>query len=75
MSFFLLTFDKQSEAAPEIARFEDAQGAMSAFVEAERALRGDDRRGVVLLVAEDEDTLRRTHSHYFASVDEILSTT
>jgi hypothetical protein len=46
---------------------------MNAFVDAERALRGDDRHGVVLLVAEDEETLRRTHSHYFSSVDELLS--
>jgi hypothetical protein len=73
MSFFLLTFSKQSETDPEIARFEDGQDAMNAFVDAEHALRDDDRRGVVLLVAEDEDTLRRTHSHYFSSVDELLS--
>ncbi|HTR33073.1 MAG TPA: hypothetical protein VMH47_04270 [Gaiellaceae bacterium] len=73
MSFFLLTYRRQADADPAIVRFEDSTEAMSAFVNAERALRDDETQGVVLLVAEDEQTLRRTHSHYFSTFDELLA--
>lgn len=73
MSFFLLTYTRRAEAAPEIVRYEDSAQAMDAFVEAEHALRGSRDRGVVLLIADDEETLRKTHSHYFESVEELLA--
>jgi hypothetical protein len=41
------------------------------LVEAEEELRGTDY-GVVLLVADDEETLRRTHAQYFETFDELL---
>jgi len=67
MSFFLLTYTRgASDEEPTIEVFEDAAQAMERFVAAERQHRNsNDSRGVVLLVADDEATLRRTHSHYF----------
>lgn len=74
MSFFLLTVTSRTGVRPDIERFEDGQVAMAAFERAEREIRdsGSDNR-VVLLIAKDEDTLRRTHSHYFATVEELLA--
>ena len=71
MSVFLLTFSRRNGADPVVERFEDANEAMTLYAERERELRGTDR-GVVLLVAEDEATLRRTHGHYFKDIDELL---
>ena len=51
---------------------EDAAEAVRRLLEAEHALAGDRSRGVVMLVADDEDDLRRTHAHYFASLEELL---
>ncbi len=73
MSLFLLTFSRRDGSQPAIERFEDPEEAMERFAERERELRGSEDKGVVLLVADDEDTLRRTHSHYFSNVDEILA--
>ncbi|HWB21307.1 MAG TPA: hypothetical protein VG652_00290 [Gaiellaceae bacterium] len=74
MSFFLLTYTRGSHREPDIAEFQDPAAAMERFVAAERSHREhDDGRGVVLLIAEDEETLRRTHSHYFESLEETLA--
>lgn len=73
MSFFLVTFSRRDGANPFLERFEDADEAMSRFVAAEHTHREQrDGKGVVLLIADDEETLRRTHSHYFVSPDELL---
>jgi hypothetical protein len=72
MSLFLLTFTRGASIDPEIERFEDPEKAMRKFADRERELRGSDR-GVVLLIAENEETLRRTHSHYFETADELLA--
>ena len=73
MSFFLLTFDRRNGRDPRIEEFSDALQAMDRFVAAEREHRREnDGRGVVLLIADDEDTLRRTHSHYFMTTAELL---
>ncbi|MES1246056.1 MAG: hypothetical protein ABUS54_00080 [Actinomycetota bacterium] len=73
MSFFLLTFSRRNGSQPEIESFDDAGIAMDRFVAAERLHRDtDDGKGVVLLLADDVDTLRRTHSHYFLTTEELL---
>jgi hypothetical protein len=73
MSFFLVTYAKADSAEPAIRRFEDADEAMREFVAAERLHRRlDDGRAAVLLIADDEQTLRTTHSHYFSSPRELL---
>ena len=48
---------------------------MNRLFEAERLVRVNPQLEVVLLTAADEDDLRRTHSRYFESVDEILEAT
>lgn len=76
MSLFLLTYERRNGASkqPDIERFEDADLAMQRFVEAERFHREHpDGRGVVLLIADDEETLRHTHAHYFKTTEEILA--
>ncbi len=74
MSLFLLTFRKGTREPPTLRRFEDPELAMGEFTAAERRHRElADDLGVVLLIADDEDTLRRTHAHYFASVAELLA--
>ena len=72
MSLFLLTFSRRNNGPPLVERYEDTAEAMDRYVARERELRGTDR-GVVLLIAEDEDTLRRTHGHYWYGRDELLA--
>jgi hypothetical protein len=74
MSYFLLTFDRPANGAPRIERYEDGDEALAHFTDAERRVRAEGAdRGVVLLVADSEETLRKTHSHYFYTVDELLA--
>jgi hypothetical protein len=51
-----------------VHRFEDSNEAVTRFTNTERRLRdtGSDRHAV-LLIADGEETLRRTHPHYFVS--------
>ena len=73
MAFFLITFNRKGSRSPQVEAYENSVEAMERFVAAERLHRdNDDGLGVVLLIAEDEATLRRTHSHYFATTDELL---
>lgn len=73
MSYFLLTYDRHDGREPQIEEFADSAEAMDHFVAAERRHRTEnDGKGVVLLVADDVATLRRTHSHYFMTTDELF---
>lgn len=72
MSHFLVIYDRKRRAEPQIERIEDAHEAQSRLFQIEDELRGDPDRGVVLLVAEREEHLRKTHGHYFKSVDELM---
>jgi hypothetical protein len=74
MSYFLLKYKTGEHEDPVLERFEDAELAMQKFIEAERWHRDHDKdHGVVLLVADSVETLRRTHTHYFLSLDEMLA--
>jgi len=73
MAFFLVTFSRRESAPPKIESYENPIEAMEKFIAAERHHRGaEDGLGVVLLIADDEATLRRTHTHYFATTDELI---
>jgi len=73
MAFFLLTFSRKNSGTAELEAFENRDEAMERFIAAERFHRDNgDGLGVVLLIADDEATLRRTHSHYFATTDELI---
>ena len=72
MSHFLVFYSRKRAEVPRVERIEDSAEAVQRLLEAERGIAGDPLHGVVLLVAEDEDDLRRTHSHYFSSVEELV---
>jgi hypothetical protein len=71
MSHFLVIFDRQRRADPKVERIEDSREAQLRLFEIERELRDDPDHGVVLLVAEREEDLPKTHGQYFTSVDEL----
>jgi len=73
MAFFLLTFNKKDSGSTQLETYENPVEAMESFIAAERLHRGNGNSvGVVLLIADDEATLRRTHTHYFATTDELV---
>lgn len=72
MSHFLVFYSREHSEDPRVERIEDASEAVRRLLEAEHALSGDRSNGVVMLVADDEDDLRRTHAHYFASFEELI---
>ena len=72
MSHFIVIFDRGGRMDAEVLRIDDAREAVRRLFEVETILRDDAARGVVMLVADDEDTLRATHSHYFKSFDELV---
>jgi hypothetical protein len=73
MSHFIVIYDEAHRGEPQVERIEDAEAAARRLVQVERELRLNTQRRVVMLTADDEATLRRTHSHYFVrSVDDLL---
>jgi hypothetical protein len=66
MSYFLLRFSRRAQEPTIIERFEDSDDALERLSEEEERVRGTGE-GVVLLVADDEADLQRTHAHYFKS--------
>lgn len=74
MSHFVIIYERHRRLPPKIAVFEDAREAQAKLFETEEALRGDPERGVLLLYAENEESLRRTHGSFFFGLDELLET-
>jgi hypothetical protein len=73
MSYFLVIFDRRRQGEAAVERLEDPDLAVERLFELEKQLAEPGaKRGVVLLVADDEGEIRRTHSHYFKSFDELL---
>jgi hypothetical protein len=72
MTRFLLTYDRRRHHS-DVVVIDDQALALERLFAAERELRTNPDLEVVMLVAEDEDDLRRTHSHYFESLDELLA--
>lgn len=66
MSVFLLTYNRRTRQA-DVARIDDRDAAVTQLFEAERRVRDDPDIEIVMLAAEDEADLRKTHSHYFES--------
>jgi hypothetical protein len=71
MNLYLLIFDR-TKGSVEIREFSDAEEAVVNLLEAERRRAYAPELEVVLLNAVDEDDLRRTHSRYFESIEELL---
>lgn len=71
MTLFLLKFDRKDRTV-EVEEL-DSVHVLDRLFEAEQLLRDQPEMEVVLLTAQDEGDLRRTHSRYFESVDELLA--
>lgn len=73
MNYFLIVYDTAAGQILELKRFGDLQRALALNKRFERELVERDNRNieVVLLSAESEDELRRTHSRYFESSAEL----
>jgi hypothetical protein len=72
VSHFLVFYSRLGDEQARVERIEDPADGVLRLLEAERSLAEDPDHGVVMLVADDEDDLRRTHSHYFASVEDLV---
>jgi hypothetical protein len=72
VSHFIVIYDRRRRHDARVERIEDADEALARLRELESAGRGDLKSGVVMLVADDEDTIRETHSQYFRSLDELV---
>ena len=68
MSYFLMEFNRD-DASRILTRFENSQAALAALREHEAARRPEVE--VVLLMAESEVQLRRTHGRYFMTIREM----
>jgi hypothetical protein len=73
MSYFLVIYDRRQRHAPDVERVDDPGEAQRRLFDLARELRDD--RGVVLLVADREEDLVRTHGHHFRSMDELMQPT
>jgi hypothetical protein len=71
VTIFVLTFDRKTRAV-DVAPIDDPDEAMERLLEAEERRRDHPELEVVLLTARDEDDLRKTHSRFFESLDELL---
>lgn len=68
MGHFLVTYHRTTGDS-EVVRYADALEAFDAFDERERMFLGDDQVEVVLLSAERESDLHRSHPNFFAKGD------
>ena len=73
MSHFLVFYSRNRNDDPRVVLVEDERDAVRQLLEAERRLADNPSQGVVMLVADNEADLRRTHSHYFESIEDLLS--
>lgn len=73
MNYFLIVYDTDGGEIVELKRFGQRERAVALAERFRRELVERDRRNieVVLLSAESEDELRRTHSRYFESSAEL----
>jgi hypothetical protein len=72
MTHFIVFYSRGAHRPPIIEPIEDYDEAVRRLFAAEREVQGDPSRGVVMLAAESEDDLRRTHTHYFESLEDML---
>lgn len=71
MPNFLLVFNRRTGERSELQEFANAGDAIRARFELEQSHRGEPDVEVVVLTARSESEIRRTHSRYFETVDEL----
>jgi hypothetical protein len=69
---FLLVFDRPHGQLLDMVEYADAAEALRARFSVERTYRQDPTIEVVVLTAESEATLHRTHARYFDSARQII---
>ena len=74
MSHFVVIFDRLHPGLPTVEQYEDAELAQARLFAVELELSDDPDHGVVLLYADSEESLKRTHASYFRNLDELLET-
>jgi hypothetical protein len=74
MQHYLVIYDRREGQIVRHRRFRAAGLALAARFEAEREFRENPDIEVVVLGAESWKSLRRTHSRYFQSVQELAGT-
>jgi hypothetical protein len=72
MTLFLLTYYRDRSHETELVPIDDHDRAIEMLHEAEADARSRPEVEVVLLTAASEDDIRRTHSRYFKTADELL---
>lgn len=72
MSLFLLQFNRDTRRVV-VEQFDDQESALRRLSDAEKEARQDRALEVVLLTAADEADLRKTHSRYFETFEELLA--
>jgi hypothetical protein len=73
MRYFLIVFDRSSShLVDDVTEFEHASEALSARFERERLERGNPSMEVVVLGAEDRESLEKTHSRYFSNTVDLV---
>jgi hypothetical protein len=70
---FLLVYNRTQGRLLEMVEYADSSEALRARFDAERLHRGDPSIEVVVLRADSEETMRRTHTRYFADLHELLA--
>jgi hypothetical protein len=74
VSHYLVIFDRRRGVASTVERYDDPDEAQARLFETETELRDDPDRGVILLFAESEASLRRTHGSLFLEFDDLIET-
>jgi hypothetical protein len=72
MTLFLLTYYRDGSHETEMEQIADHDLALDLLRAAEERMRSHPELEVVLLTSASEDDIRRTHSRYFRSADELL---
>ena len=69
MCHFLLAYDHDLQKLIEQDEFADGVVAARAYTKMERVYRGQSRFEIVLVGADNIETIMKTHGHYFAASD------
>ena len=72
MTYFMIVFDRGMRKILDLEAFENSEEALEARLSREIESPGSALE-IVVLGAEDENALRRTHSRYFGDVQEFAS--
>jgi hypothetical protein len=72
VNHYLIVFDRSRSVILRNEAFSTRQAALQARFEAERELGRDSDIEVVVLGADSQETLRRTHSRYFRGLRQLF---